>query len=454
MTGGYPVDSRSTRDSVGGGVLARVELAGRSTGRARRWIFLAGALSVAGASAFATWWTTTLYGLPDVGDPFDVAAFVEKPVPDDENAYTLYREAARRIGEEPNDQMTWDWATAGPVEKGWLEQNREPLELWRRGTERPRSLYIPSRSINSLTLLPVVQKCRVFVRLAQLEGSRLEAVGDLEGAWRWHRAIFRASRHVGHHATWIERLVGLQFHRVATRQLTRWSSDPRIRPDLLRKALDAVIADYAMTGPISDNIKVEYLSLIKTYDDPDLVWQCMLDPNSNGQTGLTARISRDSKVFSITKGLMNEPERSRRVTRLIYANFLAACDRPPDRRPPVGATLSIPGSGGAKLLDLHEPDASFPPAAKALSPEKIRQWFDSTIYARNIMNPSFNVTKTADAERLAQANLVIALANRLYESERGHAAAKVEDLVGPYLKALPDGYYQPLNDPPEPRTKP
>jgi hypothetical protein len=222
---------------------------------------------------------------------------------------------------------------------------------------------------------------------------------------------------------------------------------------LLHQALDAVIADYAMTGPISDNYKVEYLAFLKTYDDADLVWRCMSDPNTFGPTSLPTWLSQDPRVFSCAKGLMQEPERSRRVTRLIYANLLAACDRPPDRRPPVAATLSITKPGGTKVFDLYEPDAAFPEAAKALSPEKIHLWFDSSLYARHLTSAFFNFIKTADGERLAQANLVIALANRLYELERGKTAATVEELVGPYLKALPEGY-PPLIDAPEPRSKP
>ena len=35
-----------------------------------------------------------LIGLPDVGDPFDVAAFRAFTIPDDRNAFVLYRRAA------------------------------------------------------------------------------------------------------------------------------------------------------------------------------------------------------------------------------------------------------------------------------------------------------------------------------------------------------------------------
>ncbi len=151
--------------------------------RIRRLILALAAVALAGSTAFVTWWMTTLSGLPDIGDPFDVAGFAERPVPDDENAYVLYRQATTLIGEEPSD-LTYDWSAAGPLEKAWLARNREALGLWRAGTERPKALYVPSRSMTIMTQLKVVQEIRHFARLARLEAGRLEAEGDLEGAWR------------------------------------------------------------------------------------------------------------------------------------------------------------------------------------------------------------------------------------------------------------------------------
>ncbi len=208
---------------------------------------------------------------------------------------------------------------------------------------------------------------------------------------------------------------------------------------MLRQALDAAIDDYRATGPLSDNLKVEYLVFLKTYDDPDLVWKCLNDTNTAG-TGKPAWFARDLKLFSLAKHFKKEPERSRRVTRLIYANLLAACDLPPDRRPPVACTLKGINAGGvAPFVDLYRLDASAAPSARAIPPDQVRQWFESTVYATHLM-PMFNsIIKAVDRERVSQANLLIALANRLYEIEHGKPPETVEELVGPYLKALPDG---------------
>ena len=43
------------------------------------------------AGALEVWVRNSLNGLPDIGDPFDVAAFRAFSVPDDQNAFTFLR---------------------------------------------------------------------------------------------------------------------------------------------------------------------------------------------------------------------------------------------------------------------------------------------------------------------------------------------------------------------------
>ncbi len=52
------------------------------------------------ATALAIWWLTSLNRLPDIGDPFDVAAFRTFRLPDDRNAFTFFRRAWKAV--EPN----------------------------------------------------------------------------------------------------------------------------------------------------------------------------------------------------------------------------------------------------------------------------------------------------------------------------------------------------------------
>src|SRR6516165_12114422 len=70
-------------------------------------LVLAIGLTVA-ATALSVWWLNSLNGLPDIGDPFDVAAFRAFRIPDDQNAFTFVRRA--------NEKLTprRDWDGKGP----------------------------------------------------------------------------------------------------------------------------------------------------------------------------------------------------------------------------------------------------------------------------------------------------------------------------------------------------
>jgi hypothetical protein len=74
------------------------------------------------ASAFAIWWLTSLNGLPDIGDPFDVEAFRAWRMPDDQNAFTYLRRANK--------------AVAGRHHR--LDRGGAPLPLARARTQPPR----------------------------------------------------------------------------------------------------------------------------------------------------------------------------------------------------------------------------------------------------------------------------------------------------------------------------
>ena len=71
----------------------------------RQWLRVTLVLAIGfalAAVAFATWWLTSLNGLPDIGDPFDVAAFRALRTPDDQNAFTFSRRAAEKLTPWPN----------------------------------------------------------------------------------------------------------------------------------------------------------------------------------------------------------------------------------------------------------------------------------------------------------------------------------------------------------------
>ncbi len=66
----------------------------------RAALVLAIGLAVA-ASALAIWWLTSLNGLPDIGDPFDVAALRAFSISEDRDAFVFFRRANEKRGSFP-----------------------------------------------------------------------------------------------------------------------------------------------------------------------------------------------------------------------------------------------------------------------------------------------------------------------------------------------------------------
>src|SRR5215468_4171007 len=55
-------------------------------------VVLAACVAVA-ATGLAIWWLNSLNGLPDIGNPFDVAAFRAFNIAEDQNAFAFFRRA-------------------------------------------------------------------------------------------------------------------------------------------------------------------------------------------------------------------------------------------------------------------------------------------------------------------------------------------------------------------------
>ncbi len=192
----------------------------------------------------------------------------------------------------------------------------------------------------------------------------------------------------------------------------------RRRPRLLKTALaDVQIVD-RLTAPNSEALKVEYISImhsldhcsdwIEKYSELDATWQ-------------TAE--------QLSCYLKNEPERSRRVARLLIANHLSQVDKPAcDRTKPA-----------VKRPAIYRPDPMASQASHALPPPKIAVWFRSSLLDR-LWQPQFAMAELWHAERVNQASVVVKLAARLYRLEEGVDPTSVQDLVGRYLESVPEGY--------------
>ena len=391
----------------------------------KRRIWAIALVVLATIAIFATWRATSLSGLPDVGDPFDIAAYADVKVPDDRNAFTLYRHATKLVTKPPKD-ATFAWATAGEAEKRWLESSRGAMDFWRKGTERPEALYIEPRAMRFDTVLPAIQEARTFAWLASLEGSRLEAAGDMDGALTWYLAVLRCGRHCGTRGAPVERLVGIALNQLACGPLNRWAADPRVTAPMLRRAIDAAIAAEGMTRPNSEWIKSAYMITMTMIDDPKMMAsEVVLFATGKERTGQPDSTRDLAMYVAMPRVLKREPERSRRVIRLIFANQLAYCDLPVAKQPPRVATIppgylapatsppKQPGVVTMLVVDLYAVDPSAPPAARAMPPAEIASWWDSTLYAKADLMNFTSLPNAIAGEQVAQAGLLATLRSEL-----------------------------------------
>jgi hypothetical protein len=247
-------------------------------GKSRRRILGAALIVLAIIASLPLWWVIQLVGLPDIGDPFDVAAFRAFTIPDERNAYLLYGQAAQRLKPgaprttPAGGQVDWlvSWSKLIPDARQWANENREALAIYRRGSELPDALgAVPKFQGDHQDLWGMSVSLQYFEILALLEGSRLEEQGDMAGAWGWYRAALRTIHHVGMHGTVSRRGIAQRWHMQLIGRLTGWAADPRTTPALLRQAVDDVTACESLAPSESYLLKAEYLDVDRLLADPD-----------------------------------------------------------------------------------------------------------------------------------------------------------------------------------------
>jgi hypothetical protein len=386
----------------------------RARGRWRIVLALFYMLVIA-VAGLLVWRALSLKDLPVVGEPFDTATFGTVHLPDDRNAFVLYRQATDRLVQLPDKKrsgLTYDWKRTDREVREWVEKNRQAIDLFVAGSARPEALYHQPKDITILIRLPVVQSLRVLTQLALMEAARRENDGDVGGAWEMYRAVLRGSRHAGRRSMAIQRLVGTAMLRMGSNRLIQWANNPKVSSALLHRALDDVASCQAMTAPSSDTLKVEYLMdrhAVAHYDSlgendrrSDRVWYHHL-PSYH-----------EAAMF-----LKREPERSLRVMDLVFANWLIVCDRPAGARPRVAKT-SFP---------LYELDPALPVGARTVSPEVLSSWVKSAQLAEQVLPRGPSILAVLDSEEALFRTLEVHLAEQCYEREHGELPNSPEALA-------------------------
>ena len=366
-----------------------------------------------------------LRGLPDTPEPFDIDAVARVTIPTDQNAFELYQSASDKLlplspelREKYLDEVQNGWLSLPEPYRDWLEENRELLEIYRQGSERPDAVYIQPGDMLWQTQLVVTNNLRDFAKLAQLEALRLEAAGDYVASWNWYRTVLRSSRHSGCNGGLIERLVGCSMHSVVAGLIVQWSSLAGVDAALLRSALGDVRGIYQKTVPPSGPIKAEYVLFRKIFADPSLLDEYFPAEHQ--------RIP--SHVIWRAMWPVGEPEASHRLAKLMYANWLSQCDLPREYRTPV-----ITSSG---MLFSPDPnlDRLIPAEATA---RHIESWLSRAFLRQLIMAYVPDFLNDVDREDARQRLLETALVVQIYLRAEGRYPESLDELVGRGLDALP-----------------
>jgi hypothetical protein len=379
------------------------------------------------AGSFQLWRSTTLSGLPYIDDPFDVAKYARIDIPPDENAYTFYRRAHAEFAPVAWRPMpsTWrDWSEVQPAYLEHLASSRKALELWLEGTRRQRALYFQPSEVTLSTILDVTWAVRNLVRLANLRAFQLQQEGNNTEAWTWLRAGLRSSYHLRMNGLLSEAATGTNAFQETAEQTLIWADDPKVDVRLLRVALDDVLAMHSLESVPSGSVRTQYFALMAALHNRRTA------ENMLGDFGWRFDHDRGEAIAAFR----HEPERSRRVCRLIIANWLSACDLPAAERE---HRVVYFGS-----LVLYAPA---PGETPVISPEELARWCETTRYAKWFFSvPGWNPEyKLAGSKEITRADLIIHLAKQIYKREKGREPSSVQELVGPYLKAIPAGYTTP-----------
>jgi hypothetical protein len=382
------------------------------------------------------WWAAQLWSLPDIGDPFDVAAFEASTVPDDRNAFVLYEKATALLKPSSSylakskGKIDWlaRWSQAHPDLRRWAEDNRAALGVYRQGAERPDAF-------DRTAAFELVRKSTFgelfslhFIVL--LEASRLEEQGDMAGAWELYRALLRTIHHVGMHADVSRRQLIVRWYQQLLPRLTEWTANPKTSPALMRKAISDVVACEALAPSELDSLKAGYCGAIRLLDSPH-------NPGHEVPLGNFRRFWHPE--FQLTpeqihalwdwwRFLQREPERSRRVLRLVTANWLAYFSLPASQRPKPDPRVAA--------LDVYEFGPGSPGQARALPTEALDGWFNSAYDAQKLLRIlDARGVSVLEAENHAQ--LLIMLATEIYRRDHGADPPTADALVGPYLERVP-----------------
>jgi hypothetical protein len=410
-------------------------------------IFLVIGLLIA-AAVLEIYRGASMIGLPDVGDPFDVAEFRAFRVPADQDAVVLLREAEQKLTRMPSlsnsvRRLGPIWSKAEPELRDWAAANRPLLEKFRQASERPDAiLHSNFDRFDRFRYLNLGE----FAWLASLEGSRLEEQGDMAGAWNYYKAVFRMKVHVMRRGSTFERYVADQNCNVLRMHIASWAADRRTTSAMLRQALDDIKAGEPTPEGDAFSLKVDYLGLMNELDGE---WGVVQHGDEEDQhikiAGEELPPNLAQTIYAVRRYYWNEPKRSRRVLRMVFANWLAHVEEKDPRHKKPAARAVFSAWERTASIPFYRVGPGVPLAARRLAPEDLAERLVRAPDAKLLLS-GWLWTAIRTTERREYRELVVVLAGALYQRDHGNPPTSDQSLVGRYLDQLPDDGSDELDD--------
>lgn len=375
-----------------------------------------------------------LANVPDLGEPFDVAAFVGDAIPPEENAFTDYRAAQtmrvqlieglrlKGVTEPANHDEVYKqgWEAADAAMRAWVDDHRPALAVWRRGAEKERALDASPATMTFSTQLAAAQELRSFVRIGLVDQMRCLHEGDVDEAWKLARAGYRSGGHASHRGPLIAGLIGIALHAMSAGGMQRWAEHPAVTADQLRAGLAQVKADFALYESQSNLLRTDYLALRNSLRVPG--WMDNLNSFGGDIDAIPVRVQLG--FF----WMVGEPELTIRLYRHIIANQTREIDQP------LAMRRKLVGSGFAMLFDT---DPTVARAPGELDATQIDRVVKLSIVSKMILPATKQMDISIQRFLGRQATLEVLFAAQTYRRDKGEFPENLDALVPEYLEAVP-----------------
>jgi hypothetical protein len=374
--------------------------------------------------------------VPDVGEPFDMKAYLASlPSPEKNEARPLIRNALKALADHkkivedklgaPRDSQDYRSLLDEIFDKGWPKKDQE-IGSWldqifhgdwypmaRKAAQLPLGMVNDPRLTNVLSVALFHNDCINMSRLILARALQLQAEGDSEKALDLLNTALGLSRQLKNHASHI--FYGHYFESAALAGLDHWLQKVSPNKNLLKSALDMLQNHDAKSPDPTDMVKAEYLVTLNS-----------LPPLIRGK-GL---------VNDLTQFAFQVPWEKERQQRILQAIFKAQVEQARMRLWKMDSLGEIKKKNPDLDLDTQIAlYAGFPLKEGPGSSISAQRWGEliNQSWLRGIPGPWGGSKRELQWLRATQ--LVTAVA--LYQAEKGKLPAQLDELVPAYLKTLP-----------------